>query len=68
MWKQPSAEVNPASQFGSWILNESIKGLGIFTILGKAYFNSELIPDKPLFIDALILTIFGNPEPFGLQK
>jgi len=57
--KEPSASINPISQFGSMILVDSI--FGLFT--GEISVKDKLqISVKPLFIEALILTIFFKPS------
>lgn len=57
--KHPSASANPTSQWGSLISKDSISGLGIGSILGKAVFNTSV---KPLFIEARMATIFRKPS------
>jgi len=54
-----NAEVNPASQYVSLNFCPSTKGLDKPTVLGNASANSL---DKPLFIDAFILTTFCSPS------
>lgn len=60
--KQPSADTNPASQWGLILSDNFTVGLGTGITPGKLHFNSS---DKPLFIDALILKI--SWKPFGTR-
>ena len=56
--KHPSADVNPANQFGSlifWFLTNGLTVRREVTTSGEAIFNYS---DKPLFIEALIEIIF----------
>lgn len=57
--KQPSPQVNPASQLGSFIFWYSTRGLEIGIVSGKASFNYK---DKPLFKEARKFTICCIPS------
>ena len=57
--KDPSADVNPANQLGSLIIQSKF-GLSTGIILGKAAFNSS--DNKPRFIEDLIARIFLSPS------
>ena len=56
-WKQLSPDANPATQLGSNFWGGSTIGLSTGIILGKSFFNWS---ERPLFRDALILTISPN--------
>ena len=55
--KHPSADVNPANQFGSMISGVVTKGLSTDTTLGKAKTNFD---ERPRFCLTFIDTIFFN--------
>ena len=55
----PSPSVNPDSHWGFVNPDKSVPWQGTGLVLGKADFN---LADNPLFIEALILTIFCKPS------
>jgi len=57
--KQTSASMNPTSQWGDGISLKLTKGLATVITSGKELINTS---DKPLFIEALMPTIFFNPS------